>query len=369
MSKIGLYTDAHFSISSSILSRVNGYKYSARLDFLVESFKWMYDTFKSRNVDLIINCGDLTNSDILHAEENAALSEALSYNKDIKEFYILGNHEIKDKKSNMSSVSILSGYPNITMFNKPGIVDGEGCTLILVPYMTSKEDYDKFYSMLEEYDKCGPKSSNWYLFSHMTYVGENYNNYIEKEGLDKVLLMSRFKNIVGIFNGHLHNVKDEGSYHQIGSLTGNSFGDDYSNGRPGIIILDTDTGEIERIKNPYSVLFLKLKASSISEVNNLLCNTDGATGFRHPYRCLSIEVPLAIKDEVSNYINAIKDERNIIEYRIKTKYEFSKNKEIVESLNSYKTPYEALKGYVDSQSELQFSKEEIYNFLNTYMLN
>ena len=100
--KIGVYTDAHFSISSSILSRTNGYNYSARLDSLVDSFKWMYSQFKKSNVDLIVNCGDLTNSDILHAEENSALYEALSYNPGIRELYILGNHEIKNKNSTMS---------------------------------------------------------------------------------------------------------------------------------------------------------------------------------------------------------------------------------------------------------------------------
>lgn len=365
MSKIGIYTDAHFSISSSILSRVNGYKYSARLDFLVESFKWMYEIFRKNNVELIINCGDLTNSDLLHAEENSALSEALSFNKDIKEFYILGNHEIKDKNSSMSSVSILKGYPNITIYDKPKIVSYNNCALILVPYITDPNNYDKFYDMLNNYDKNNSKSNKWFLFSHMTYVGETYNNYIEKEGLDKILLQSRFPKIKGIFNGHLHNVKDEELYHQIGSLTGNSFGDDYSNGCPGVVILDTDTNKIERIVNPYSVMFFKLKSNSISDINKFISNINN-----NPYKCLSVEVPLIIKDEVSKFINDNKDKYNILEYRVKVKYEVNNsNKLVVESLNSYKTPYEALKGYVDNQSELQFPKEEIYNFLNTYMLN
>ena len=55
MPKIGLFTDAHFSSASSILNSRSGYEYSARLDYLMKSFEWLYNQFAEKGVDLIIN--------------------------------------------------------------------------------------------------------------------------------------------------------------------------------------------------------------------------------------------------------------------------------------------------------------------------
>lgn len=357
--KIGIYSDAHFSISSSILSRVNGYKYSARLDSLIESFKWMYDLFKKNNVDLIVNGGDLTDSDLLHAEENAALAEALSYNPGIKELYILGNHEIKDKNSKISSVSILKGYSNIEIYDSITEYSlDDDTTLVLVPFLVDKDNYSKVYDIISE-----SSSDKVYLFSHMSYIGENYNNYIETEGLDKIHLSTAFPNLRGIYNGHIHNAKDDGIYHQIGSLTGQSFGDNYNGGLPGVIILDTDTGEFSRYPNPNAVLFYKISINTINNLGNEL------KSYPSNYKCIRVEVPASIKDDVSEYINQYNTKYKIKEYRLKAKYESSqvKNEEIAESFRTYSSPYEALRKFTESLEETPYPQEEMIQFLNTYI--
>lgn len=359
--KIGIYSDAHFSISSSILSRVNGYKYSARLDSLIDSFKWMYDTFKKNNVELIVNGGDLTDSDLLHAEENSALYEALSCNPGIPELYILGNHEIKDKNSTISSVSILKGYSNIEIYNDitEWISIANEVSLILVPFLVDKERYNEVYDKILK-----SESKNVYLFSHMSYIGENYNNYIETEGLDKIHLTTAFPNLKGIYNGHIHNSKDDGLYHQIGSLTGQSFGDNYDGGLPGIIILDTDTGEFTRIPNPYAVLFYKLNASSVNKLGSSIKKLGNDN-----YKCLRIEVPASIKDEVGEYLEQNIDKFKIKEYRLKAKYELNKikNTELVESFRTYNSPYDALRKFTETLDETPYPQEDMMKFLNTYI--
>ena len=361
MSKIGMYTDAHFSISSSIMNRINGFKYSMRLDCLVDSFRWMYEQFKENDVDAIINCGDLTDSDILHAEENAALYEALAYNPGIEELYILGNHEIKNKNSTIASTSILNGYPNIKIYNQVSVVESEGSdVIVLVPYLTDKDDCEEVYKIL---DKLSDKESV-YVFSHMSYIGENLNNYVLIDGLDKSRMTTIYPNVKGIFNGHLHNTKDEGIYHQVGSLISSSFGDSYEEGLPGIIILDTSTNEIKRIPNPHAILFKKISCSSLKDlsqdVQNIACDNQ---------ICLRVEVPASIKDETYDFIEQYKDKYKIVEYRIKSKYEPSRilQSTEIESISHYKNPYDALKGYLDVQDSLPYEKSEMIGFLDKYI--
>lgn len=358
---IGIYTDSHFSISSSVLSRVNGYTYSARLDSLVQSFQYMYKLFKDNGVELIVNCGDLTDSDLLRAEENSALYEALSYNPGIPELYILGNHEIKNKNSTISSTSILQGYPNIKMYNDIALyeIENENTVLVLVPYSADKDKYSRVY---EELSKIRSDASI-YLFSHMSYIGENYNNYIETEGLDKMMLTA-YDNLMGIYNGHIHNSKDDPNhkYHQIGSMVGNSFGDNYSGGLPGFIILDTETGEFTRYPNPYAVLFFKMNINSIKDLTNelnTLVDND---------KCIRIDVQASIKDQVSEYLEQNLNKYHIREYRLKVKYESNKisNDNIIESFRSYSSPYDALKKFTELE-ETPYFKEEMIQFLDKYI--
>jgi DNA repair exonuclease SbcCD nuclease subunit len=321
----------------------------------------MYEQFKSNNVDLIINGGDLTNTDLLHPEENSALSEALSYNPGIQELYVLGNHEIKNKDSSISSVSILNGYPNIEVFNKITLIQKGDCNLLLVPYMADKDKYEEIYSTLSNLDK----SVSCYVFSHMSYIGENYNNYIETNGLDKERLIYSYPNIKGIWNGHIHNIRDNGIYHQIGSLVGNSFSDSYSEGNPGIVILDTNTNNFIRIPNPYAILFHKMECESIRSLTSKLGKLDKNTG-----KCIRVEVPSSIKDNIYEYIEQNKNKYNIHEYRIKAKYEKvnnSVNTNETESLSHYRSPYDALKGFIDVQSSLPYEKSDMIKFLDTYI--
>lgn len=359
--KIGIYSDVHFSITSSILSRINGYKYSSRLDSIVDSFKWMYEVFSSENVDLIISGGDLTSSDILKPEENSAIYEALSYSCGTPEEHILGNHEIKDKNSRYNSVSLLKGYSNITLIDS--IVEkvyDSNIHIIYVPYTSNKDNYNKLYNLLDNSDK----SHKYYIVSHMSYIGENYNNYIETEGLDKIRLMDNYDNVKAIFNGHIHNVKDDRIYHQIGSLVGNSFSDNYEEGYPGVIIYDTDTDKMTRIINPNAVLFFKMKVTSIRALSTQLGKLPTDNG-----KCVRIEVPSSIKDDASKYLSDKSDKYKIVEYRVKTQYEPNSKSNIdkIESLSTYKSPYDALIGFINSQNSLPYPQEDMVQFLNNYV--
>jgi len=360
--KLGIYTDAHFSLTSSIYSRIRGHKYSSRLDMLVESFKWMYKTFEDHGVDIIINAGDLISSDILKPEENSAIYEAFSYRGNIPEYHILGNHEIKDKNKEHHSMSLLRGYDNIEILDEMKVLEFEDESIILMPFTSSEDSYNELYELLENSDK----SKKQYLFTHASYIGESYNRYIEMNGLDKLKLVTSYSNLKAIFNGHIHNIKDEEIYHQIGSLTGNSFSDNYDEGYPGVVIYDTKTDKLERVVNPKSVLFFKIKADTVRSIYNQIAKMP-----RDQPKCLRVDVPYSIKDNASEYLIKNSDKYNISEFRIKSLREVNESATPleIESFSTYKNPHDALVGFIDSQESLPYPKEKMIGFLDKYVNN
>lgn len=302
---IGIYTDAHFSVNSSILTgKAEGTGLSKRLDCLVKSFEWIYKKFDEKKVELIINCGDMTDSDVLRAEENSALAKALSYSRKVPEIHLLGNHDIKDASRNFSSIELLSGYPFIRVIRNLEEESINGLKLIFAPF-TDREK-DKVQINRTARDCCEP----CVLFSHLAYKGYGLWDLLAQEGLNKDILLEN-KNLRRIFNGHIHQALDMERYHQIGSLAGGSFSDSYKNGYPGIIVYDTETDTLERISNPFSFLFINRSFSSSSEVNECLRSLPGNR------RCLLAKVPLNLRDSMIAYLEDHKEDLNLEGFRVR----------------------------------------------------
>lgn len=248
--KLGIYSDAHFSKSSSIWNQSIGSKYTDRLDTLIRSFKFMYDIFSKNQVDLIINLGDTVSSEILDSETQSALSEALSYSEGIEEYWLIGNHERKTETSVSNSLSLLSHHPHIHLVSDCDLYHNSELNIIFQSYR-SDEDISKII----EYLKAIPSFQDVVICTHQIYEGmvpqiaggvslSSYN-------------ISEAK-ILKIFNGHIHNVDYTGNYYQIGSLVSNNFGDNYDKGCPGFIIYDTIANFLSRYDNIESPLFITL---------------------------------------------------------------------------------------------------------------
>lgn len=350
---VGIYTDCHFSISSSILNNISGYRYSARLDYLIESFKWMYDQFEKNKVDIIFNLGDLMDSNLLKAREASALSEALSYSKGIPEYYLVGNHEIDDKGSKFSTSSIINKNRSITVIDSPTKIDD---TFSAIPFTTYYESID-FNSL-----------QNKILLSHNNYIGMNIGEVQLSTGFDMGIVSEYFDIVL---NGHIHT---PGSYENnkiinVGALIGIGFGDNYDLSTPCIMILNTDTMEYHRIPNPYSVLFYKRSVKSISELSKFF---DSIKSYKNP-KCIKIEVPYSIRDNIRDYIDKSKDQYNIIADRIQTHIENSKilldDREDVEVLQGFDSGSSAMIQYVNNQSDdsLPATKKQMIDFVERYL--
>lgn len=349
---VGIYTDAHFSIASSILNGTSGYKYSARLDMLVNSFKWMYETFKKEGVELIFNGGDLIDSDFIKARESSALAEALSYGGEIPEYHIVGNHEKEDKASKFTSLSILDKNRKITVISEPTKIDD---TFSVIPY-TRDLDYIDLEPL-----------ANRVLISHIDYEGMSLGKITLTSGLNMQYACNYFDLIL---NGHIH---APAVYHDkimnIGAMVGHGFDDNYSLCYPSIMILDTETLKTRRIVNPYSALFLKAKVGSVADTIKYL---KSLSNLSNP-KCLKLEVPYAIRDEIRDYLDSQSATYNLVATRISSKVENStvlaESKEDIVKLQSYESGASAMKNYVDLQSDdsLPAPKAKMVKFVEDYL--
>lgn len=366
LAKLGVFSDSHFSLTSSILTNKSGYKFSARLDYLIKSFKWMYELFEEEGVKAIVHAGDLFDSDIILPEVGSALSEALSYNtSNIPQYFLLGNHEKKDLGVKYNSLSLLSQSSNIEIIDstKQALFIGDDKHASFLPYTKEMIDMNMTYC----YDNHDSIGYNQILFSHVDYLGMKAGAITLDSGISIEDVSDRFKLIL---NGHIHTASSKGDYGNIvniGAFTGLSFNDTYTKYYPGVIIVDTESLEIKRVANPYAILFFTFEVKSISELLSKL----NSIQVDNP-KCVRVKAPYEIRDDIRELLESSVEKYNILTTKIVGKVKNSSvflEESDSEDIRTYASGYEALITYLDTieESNLPSPKSEMVEFLNTYM--
>lgn len=293
--RIGIYSDLHVSRTSSILPlHTNDGKYTARLQMILNTGKWMYEQFSRNSVDLIVNCGDTLDSSTVKAEELTAISEFYSYSRGIPEIHLLGNHELQDNGHQFYSSAILNNIKNIKVISEP-TVDTEN-NLVFVPYNKPDEVLSREISNM----------SGDIMFSHIDLKGSTLRgSYVLDTGFNPDVIS---KNVNMVINGHLHTAEKLNTTKpvwNIGSVSSVSFSDN-SKYIPSICILDTESHKITRLENPHAILFRKITIKSVSDITRYLSS--------NVYKlALSVTAPYNIVDAVKDIISK---EENVIASRV-----------------------------------------------------
>lgn len=318
--KILLYTDAHLSLSSSIITGRQG-SFDGRLSNLIESFKWVNEL--GAQCDYIINLGDTVDKPILNSEEITALNECnLS-----KHIILLGNHDISSRDGVYNAVNLL-GEDVVRVPRRLG-----NTNVILLPY--SDEQYD--------WTELGVSPEDAIVLSHNDIAGIAYGKYISQSGYtpDDILKKCRL-----FINGHIHTgqwiVRDR--IMNLGLLTGLNFGTINSEWYPGVAIIDTDTYKVELIQNPHAYVFHKKEARTES---GLLSVFDSLP--KNLNNVLQIKVPY----EMTEYTRELVDSKDYIKYsRVLTMLDSrvpEVNEETVIETDT-RTDYEKLRDYLSGKS-------------------
>ena len=163
-------------------------------------------------------------------------------NLGVKVWQLVGNHDVYYKNTNQinSIDSLLSSYDNLIPISKPGEYDINGFKAFMLPWICD-DNYQETQSAI-----ASTKSKT--AFGHLELQGfQLYPGCVQERGIDKGII-AKFDTV---FSGHYHTRSNDGQTFYLGNpyqMYWNDCGD-----KRGFNILDTETGEIEFVENPYTM--------------------------------------------------------------------------------------------------------------------
>lgn len=276
MPKFLLFSDVH----------VHPHKKSQeRLQHCIEALEWVFETAKARKVDAILFGGDL-----LHDRQKI---DSLTYNKvfNVLEKYqnecfkthlLLGNHDLWFATDlSVSSVRPFKALKNFEVIDQTCAQNICGVDWHFMPYT---------HDPMDELTKLKDKINDSYLLAHIAVDGARLNSagsiadvVIEHDGDMTVVGRDLFNFYKRAFFGHYHSAqKLSPTVEYIGSPLQLSFGEAHE--KKHIILLDSETNELEYIENTFSPKHFYIKDNEIENYtseelsNSFVCliteNTD-----------------------------------------------------------------------------------------------
>lgn len=309
--------DIHLSYYSPINYFNNFYSngVSYNIERALVSMKWVEEVIDKKEIDMVVQVGDVFNtfeyvSKIVTYMAHKSFSSLYKKlkSKNIPFYIVPGNHDIISKGLYLTGV-----LPCDTHFNKPTVVSLKGTKIHFIPFMDSQE-------ILEG---CIINSNADIVFTHTNVKGIAYNKYKQSEtGIDVSLIKDKM-----VISGHIHTPQAVSkNMYLVGSLYQILF-HECGDIPQGISIVDSDTGNIERIANNSAI---KLKT---------IYDKQGLEGIDKRY-CL---------------IRAITKDKELIQYLFDHKYIYEiippKNRaninvEITNIYENINSPVEVIKRYM-----------------------
>ena len=151
---------------------------------------------------------------------------------------IVGNHDIYFKSTNeLNSPEFLLKSDNINVYTDPITKEYDGLEIALLPWINSENE--------EEVEEFLQLTTSSFVMSHLEVNGGMVGPGHFHGGGTPASWFERFEQV---FSGHFHHKSTLGNIRYLGSqmeFTWNDFGDDKY-----FHVFDTETREIEAIKNP-----------------------------------------------------------------------------------------------------------------------
>ena len=240
--KIALITDQHFGGKSDS----NSFN-----DYIGEFYtKQFFPYLEDNEIHTVIDLGDTfdrrkyVNFSILEKVKEYYFDVLAE--KNIKLHSIVGNHSTYYRNTNsVNSSQLLYGhYDNIEVYPEVSTICIDGTLIDLIPWINS-ENYEKTMYFIKH-------SKAQVALGHLEVEGfAMYKNYVAGDGLQPNI----FKGYEFVASGHYHHKSSKGNIHYLGApyeITWNDYDDP-----KGFHIFDTETREVEFIKNNYR-LFEKI---------------------------------------------------------------------------------------------------------------
>lgn len=236
--KIALITDTHYNFKKA---NKNFHDYFAK--FYKDIF---FPYLKKNKIKTVIHLGDAFDNRkgvdfwaLEWAKQN--VYDKFKENK-IEVYNIVGNHDVYYKNTNkINSIDLLlNEYDNVTSVSSAKEFLIDDLEILLLPWICSDNQEEVFEKIKNTKAKV--------LFGHLELTGFSvFPGQVQMHGLDK----SIFSKFDRVYSGHYHTKSDDGRIFYLGNPY-QMFWNDYGDSR-GFHIFDTETYELEFIKNPYTI--------------------------------------------------------------------------------------------------------------------
>ena len=236
--KVAIITDQHFGARKS--SRVFH-------DFFNKFYKNVFfPTLKKRGIDTLLDLGD-TYDNRRTLDLWAANWSKTEYFDKLREMGItvhalVGNHTayFKDTNDVNTLTGIVGEYDNISIYDRATEVVIGGLPILFLPWI-NQQNKEESHDAIE-------KSTSKIAMGHLELNGfEAHRGYIMDHG-DSTAPYKKFEKV---FSGHYHRKSQRNNIWYLGNPY-QIYWNDYRD-RRGFHIFDTETLELEFIKNPYEI--------------------------------------------------------------------------------------------------------------------
>lgn len=271
--KIALITDTHWGVRNDSIA------------FLDHFDRFYNDVFfpalEKRNIKTVIHLGDIVDRRkyisyvTLRRMKDTFISKLEKYDTHV----IIGNHDVPYKNSNeINSMQELFDQHNIKYYSEPETLTFDGCDILLMPWINNSNYSDSLSAMRN--------TSAQIMFGHLEIAGCLMMRGMLNEHGMKIEDFEKFELVA---SGHFHTKSVNKNIHYLGcpyELTWSDYQDP-----KGFHIFDTETRELEFVKNP-NHMFHKIFYSDQNKTLDELMEYDFA-----PYKDSYVKV---VKNSVDN---------------------------------------------------------------------
>ena len=234
--KIALINDTHFGARGDS---------QLFLDYFMKFFDDVFFPYiKENNIKTVIHAGDLmdrrkfVNFNVLNQVRTRFMDRLRDDNVELH--CILGNHDVYYRNTNtVNSIRELFGN-DLVLYEEPAVVNFDGLDIALLPWV-NKENYDESIKFINS--AAAP-----ILIGHLELQGYDVMRGVRYDGGMDAKIFNRYEQV---FTGHFHCRQERGNIYYLGTQYQITFAD--LKEQKGFHILDTETRDVEFIKNPHKM--------------------------------------------------------------------------------------------------------------------
>lgn len=239
MTKVAIITDTHYGIRNDSIHF---------LDYFKKSFDELFFPYLQENgIKHIIHLGDLVDRRkyINFLTAKRLRNDFLDKLENFETHFIMGNHDVYYKNVNQVNAldELVENRYGVNIYSTATEINIDGCDILLLPWICD-ENYEESLNAIK-------KSKSQICMGHLEINGcEMLKGHLCDHGLNHKI----FSKFDLVCSGHFHHRSNRDNIHYIGAFCEHNWSD--YNGSRGFVIFDTETRQIEFIKNTFRMFHM-----------------------------------------------------------------------------------------------------------------